>query len=224
MRRKPRDSSFGNSAAGNPGRFGVLSNLGLPKYDKFGLPLIWTAAETELEKADRFMAVMTLLREVYDSAVYQLDAKLAEFVWKQTIKGRVKSKVGRPKGRRKNPAQDAELLRLYDAWCSQVDEKKQGSIPRLLAKELKADRPKEFPSIVSSIETRIRRLIRERENERAARMEADRKWVAKQSSGFLLDLDTGIGAGAVNLALQGHGQRQSGHREVGGVKGDKNPV
>ena len=168
---------FGGSDA-SPFGFGV-PRPPLPTRDKFGLPLNWTLlTDTEEQRTERFVSVVMLLREVHDAAVYQLGTSLAKVAWKHATKG----KPGRPKGRRKNPDQDAELLRNYDAASNQMDEKRRRSLPRLLAEAMKDTYPQDFPVGVGSIETRVRRLIKNREAERNARVEAVRKLAATMAA------------------------------------------
>jgi hypothetical protein len=159
------DNGDGPSGRGIVQPFGLSSLIGGMQpatVDKFGLPLNHSRAETYAEQEERVLKVIQLLLDAYDAAVYQLGEPRAQVLWQQVSK----KKVGRPKGKRKNPDMDNLLLQVYDVNAPRMDDKSRRSLPRLVAEYAKKNRPKDFPVSVQSIETRVRRLLKDRETEK----------------------------------------------------------
>jgi hypothetical protein len=163
--------------------FNWFPGVGMRRYDKFGLPLTWGVLETEEERAERTDRIGVLLREVYETAVCHLGPQLAKEAWRSVIRGT----AGRPKGRRMNKP-DAILLAMYDAAMPLTAEKRRSSLPRLIAERAKEQKPQDYPISVGSIESRLRRLLKSREAERAATAEAYRYLATAMPGPGLLDI------------------------------------
>ena len=132
-----------------------------PARDKFGLPSA-SLGESETERVERIIAVTDFIRDVYAAAVGHLGERAAKTVWAEVAK----SKRGRPAGQAREPDVDAYLLRLYDHCCVVVQGVDRTSLPRRMGEYLKKTHPHQFPVEITSIEQRIRRLLRRREQER----------------------------------------------------------
>ena len=162
----------GNTPAENLALFGTLAALGtaLATVDKFGLPLKWQlSGETPEQRLERVVAVIGVVREVYFTAISHLGIDPARAVWKETAKG----KAGRPKGRR-NPQLDDVMLQVYDSFITS-EPKKNKSAPREASNSLKRVAPDLFPATVGSLEQHLRRLIKDRNRDRAESSEANRR-------------------------------------------------
>ena len=132
----------------------------------------------EAQQIDRMASVIGLIREVFSVAVVHLGEKYARDLWRRTAKG----KPGRPKGK-KEPELDELLRQIYDRLAPGKDAKGKKALPREVAALVKDKIPKDFPATVGAIQARLRRLLKARDREIAARAEVDRKLAAEMLAG-----------------------------------------
>src|SRR5215472_3828058 len=94
------------------------------KTDRFGLPLRREIGESAEQQVFRIMASLRLAHDAYEAIERQFGPKLAKRAWKRPLRQR----RGRKKGSQMNADQDVDLLRRYDEFAHNLDEKKRRSV------------------------------------------------------------------------------------------------
>ena len=114
-------------------------------------------SETSEETDKRRAEVRSLIREVFKVAVAHLGEQDARAARTDAAKGQ----RGRKRGT-SNADRDSRLLTFYDDVARSLNDQDRKVIPRLLAKYVKENHGAMFPAAESSIETHIRRLLKQR--------------------------------------------------------------
>jgi hypothetical protein len=165
--------SFGGSGEVTYG-FGLLQSL-----NTLGLPTnLGLLNETEHMELKR--QVIHLVEEMYAVAVQYLGEECARDIWQQVARG----KHGRPTGTA-NAKLDELLLDTYDRLVSGRDAKGIKSAPREVAKVMKRKFSKLFQATAPSVERHLRRLLKNRDRDRAAKADADRKLTAEMIAALI---------------------------------------
>ncbi len=175
-----------------------LGRLTGPPVDRFALPRHWSfLGEANQQQIGCEKSVIALIGEVFAIARRYLGPDRARDIWRKAAEG----KPGRPKGRRRSPGEHAMLLDLYDTLSEGRDERSRKSLPRVMATDLKRTSPDKFLATVGSIETRIRRLLTNREQDRAAKCKAERESVPALAATYSL-LHSSATGGWLNQAAR----------------------
>ena len=155
-------------AGGNGKANGFGAGL-LQSFDPLGLPTN-SALLSEEERQERSAQTLNRAGVAYANLVRDLGEKGAQAEWR---------KLGRRRqGRRKDPERDQLLLAEYDRFVSGKTAKEIKSALSAVAGIVKRKHAKLFPATIPSIGTRLRRVLEDRDHDRAAEAEADRRMLS----------------------------------------------
>jgi hypothetical protein len=124
--------------------------------DRFGLPPLSEAQESEEARAERLALVAELIREIFSTAVEKVGEADARRLWVDILNER-KRKRGRPR-KSKLSGWDALLLEMYDALKADPDPE---TLVRHISIAFHQGNPEQYHS-AQAVERRLRRLLADR--------------------------------------------------------------
>jgi hypothetical protein len=152
---------MGIGGGGKPNGFSVGL---LQSFDPLGLPTN-SALLSEDERQERTAQNLNLAEVAYANLVRDLGEKGAQAEWRKLARRR--------QGRGRDAERGQLLLAEYDSFVSGKTEKEIKSAPSAVAELVKRKHAKSFLATIPSIERRLRRLLEDRDRDRAAKAEAD---------------------------------------------------